>query len=658
MTAARLRPNATAVALSLLCAWTTAAGPARAQSPAAEAQAPYTDREIPGLAPETVNEGPPPEYDTSGWPRYLRLETRASTSPFDDRSDAALSYGGYGLLDTPNHGSLSFDGQYAPRSSGGTFTLRQRGMPLDGGWVANHELGVINSLAPDVTRRASRVYVPSTYLRGLGGEWVQVERGWQLQLGSGEPGQLGILPDTRFLGLGGRRSTAGLQWRPGGGSALTGSGWTVAAQLETARDVRTFNTSGTRFDADAQRFALRHESGDLRWQGQWLGSRHRGTGQTSNGAWLDAEWGQGAWANGAGAYRLDDGLNWAGQSMANDLEGVYLRSRHTRRQWSVDGSLDLLRSLSGRFDGGYFATGNARWRLSVEDSLGAGFALRQLGGGRDWNTFAEWRTANRWGPSALRAEIDGGESRGEVLRLLYDQDWQVSTNWGLTSTLGLARYSESQAIGQSAGTQFTGAIGLNLPIGSRAGVRGSLQIEQGPGSQRRESLNLAANWRIDSRWSLEGSWVWNSGRASQAFSLDPLAPPVTLDSSLSNRSFFVALRYELEAGSRNVPLGGRPSEGGGSIEGVVFFDENRNGRQEANETGVPNATVFLDNRYGVRTDSQGRFSFPFVAVGTRTIALRGDSLPLPWNLVGDGSAPAEVSLRQTLRLSLPVQRAE
>jgi hypothetical protein len=73
---------------------------------------------------------------------------------------------------------------------------------------------------------------------------------------------------------------------------------------------------------------------------------------------------------------------------------------------------------------------------------------------------------------------------------------------------------------------------------------------------------------------------------------------------------------------------------------------------------VPNATVYLDNRYAVRTDSQGRFEFPLVASGTRSVTLRADSLPLPWNVVGDGAQSTEVQLRQTTRLSLPVQRAE
>jgi hypothetical protein len=69
-------------------------------------------------------------------------------------------------------------------------------------------------------------------------------------------------------------------------------------------------------------------------------------------------------------------------------------------------------------------------------------------------------------------------------------------------------------------------------------------------------------------------------------------------------------------------------------------------------------TVFLDNRYAVRTDSQGRFEFPFVASGPRTVSVRGETLPLPWNVVDEGQAKVDVRLRESVTLSIPVQRNE
>ena len=118
------------------------------------------------------------------------------------------------------------------------------------------------------------------------------------------------------------------------------------------------------------------------------------------------------------------------------------------------------------------------------------------------------------------------------------------------------------------------------------------------------------------------------------------------------------LRYDIDAGSRSIPLGGKALDGGGRIEGTVFFDTNRSGAQDASETGAPGITVTLDNRYAVRTDAQGRFSFPFVAAGPRTISVRNESLPLPWAVVDEGQTKIDVRLRETTTLSLPVQRPD
>ncbi len=197
----------------------------------------------------------------------------------------------------------------------------------------------------------------------------------------------------------------------------------------------------------------------------------------------------------------------------------------------------------------------------------------------------------------------------------------------------------------------------SAPLSNKASLRGNLSTERNDHGQSRHSLNLGANWRIDPRWSLEGYYNRSTGRSRFNPSLDPLAPlPVFVPDS--DRSFYAVLRYEFDAGSRNVPLGGKAADGGGRIEGTVYFDANRSGTQEASETGVPNVTVFLDNRYAVRTDSQGRFEFPFVASGPRTVTVRPDTLPLPWNVVDQGQVKLDVRLRESVSLTIPVQRSE
>lgn len=619
----------------------------------------YVDRVIENLPPEPLDDSDAYAYNREGSPRFLRLETRLGSQPFDQTHSTRIGYGIYGLLETPNHGTLSIDGTYAPRDSSGTLTLRQRGMPLDGGWLVSNELGVINSPSPDVTRLPSRVYVPSAILQGLSTEWQNPGQGMQLQASTGQPGRLDFLPANGFRRLQGQRTTLGGQWRLNavGADSLSSQGWTVALRHEDARNVSNLDNPvlpSDIIDANSTLLALRHEGGEHRIQGQVVSTQASNVSGTRSGFWIDGEWDDGPRRHGAGVYRLEPDLSWAQLPLANDIMGAYVRSSWRTRQWSTEGSVDWLNSVSGRNSSGFFATGSARWRLNRDHSVGVGGTVRRFNGNA-WGTYGDWRMQNSWGNSGLRLEFAGGGDQPSSRGLTWDQEWMVPQGWALSTSLGANAYSATQSL--PAETTWNGALSVSAPLTSKAGLRGNLSTERNNSGQARHSLNLGANWRIDPRWSLEGNYNRSTGRSRFTPSLDPLAP-LPLFIPESDRSFYAVLRYEFDAGSRNVPLGGKAADGGGRIEGTVYFDANRSGTQEASETGVPNVTVFLDNRYAVRTDSQGRFEFPFVASGPRTVTVRPDTLPLPWNVVDQGQAKVDVRVRESISLTLPVQRSE
>ncbi len=641
--------------------WALLTPTASAQTPAAPGPAAaYQDRVLDDLPPEPLDDGgATPAYDSSGWPRFLRLETRLGTEPFDDQHHSRAGVAVYGLLETPNHGTLSLDGSHSPHSGRGTLTLRQRGLPLGGGWTGNHEAGVLNSPLPPIHRLPSRVALPSALIQGVAGEWARDDGGWQWQAASGTPGRLEGLPSSVWRSGSGQRHSLGLQWRPGvqatPADPLDRSGWTLAAQLEAARDIALLDNPlpTDRFDADSALLTARHETDDRRVQAQWVQAHGGRLGGQRQGLWVDAEWDDGPRHHGAGLYRLDPDLHWAGQPMASDAQGVYARSAWRTRQWSAEGSLDWLRSVSGDTADGIYATFSGRRRLGAASQIGAGGALRDFDG-RAWTAYVDWRHDNAWGNSGWRLDLSGGASQAHEQRLGYDQDWRVPQGWTLATSLGLGRVGADD--GQAAQTLWAAALSLGAPIGSRAQLRASLDTERRSGGEHHDSLSLGASWRIDTRWSVEGQFHRGLGRYSSA-SLDPLAPPVSTQTT-ADRSFYAVLRYELQAGSRLAPLGGRPQEGGGRIEGVVYLDANRSGTQEASESGASGVTVYLDNRYAVRTDAQGRFSFPFVAAGTRTVTVRNETLPLPWAVVDEGSVKVPVRLREDTRLSLPVQKSD
>jgi hypothetical protein len=122
-------------------------------------------------------------------------------------------------------------------------------------------------------------------------------------------------------------------------------------------------------------------------------------------------------------------------------------------------------------------------------------------------------------------------------------------------------------------------------------------------------------------------------------------------------SFFLTLRYSYRAGRPAGVLGGAPGAAAGFIQGSVFLDENDSGMRDAGEAGVANITVLLNDRFSVRTDSQGNFSFPMVATGTYTLRVLPDSLPLPWNFADDEAVQqVDVRVRQQASVDFPARR--
>jgi hypothetical protein len=239
-------PTATAT-LTLGLALLAPAAPAQTAATAPAAAAPYQDRVLVDLPPEALDAANgAPAYDSSGWPRFLRLENRLGTEPFDDRHRTRAGIAVYGLLETPNHGALSIDGSHSPHSGRGTLTLRQRGLPLGAGWTANHEAGVINSPLPPINRLPSRVHLPAALLQGAAGEWSRDDGRLQWSAATGEPGRLEGLPSSVWRNGVGQRHSLGLQWRPGAPATpadpLDRSGWTLAAQRESARGVALVDT--------------------------------------------------------------------------------------------------------------------------------------------------------------------------------------------------------------------------------------------------------------------------------------------------------------------------------------------------------------------------------------------------------------------------------
>jgi hypothetical protein len=58
-----------------------------------------------------------------------------------------------------------------------------------------------------------------------------------------------------------------------------------------------------------------------------------------------------------------------------------------------------------------------------------------------------------------------------------------------------------------------------------------------------------------------------------------------------------------------------------TINGIVFDDENQNGELDAEEIGISEVTVFLDDTIAQTTDGDGNYSFSGVENGTHTLSV-------------------------------------
>ena len=613
---------------------------------AAPAAPAYEDKLIEGLAPLDGDESDAADYDRKGWPRHLRFETRLGKQPFDDRKfDAGVSV--LGAIDTPNHGVLSVDANYGGRDVRGYFTLRQRALPVEGGWLANNELGVLTPLAPEVMRKPSRVFLPSFITRGGSTEWLSRESRLQFIATAGSLGRLQGYSVPGFLPLSGNIATVGAQGMAGG--------WRLAARHAQADGIALIdNPSGPSdfISGPSTHVAARTDTGTYTLQANAISARTSDAAGTRYGAWVDGEWTRGNEVYGAGAYRLDPNLSWAGHPMASDIEGVYANASLSTRRLNAQGSVDVLRPVSGLGDTGILATASGQWRYSRTLTIGLGGSARRYNGSAG-SAYADTQWRNDWGDSAVRAQYFRSASQEQTRRVTLDHTWL--TGLGATFSTGVSIGRESTP-GRS-GTIWGAAASFAAPVFSNATLVGNVTTDQRPEGNSSSSANVSLSWPVSANWSLEGNLVYTRGRQNVLTPLDPLAPVFDRQSTQTDStSFFVVLRYEERAGSRSVALGGTPQGGGGTIEGTVYLDANRNGTQEAGETGAANVTVYLDGRYAARTDSMGRFVFPFVAPGSRVITVVNETLPLPWEVGSRPDTRIEVTIRETTRVAIPVER--
>ncbi len=629
----------------------------------------YQDHYIGGgsLAPD-ISAGENGTEDTQGLARSLQIDAvtsrlssheGGSSSTFTENGIVAksqwetASYGAWSL-DASGRIGGSDQGQ-SEQGQGGVVTLRQRGMPFDGGWQADNAIGDLNAPDIDLARFQSRFYLPTGPMQGLTTEW-RGPSGLQFVAGGGEPGLYDGIEVPNFRTLSGSTATAGAQWSPA-------SQWTIGGQLIEAHDVNLaigpVIDGSTLMSSTTGVLTAAWQDGGERLQMNLLDGEVSGK-SNAVGGWVDGSIAQGRFLQNAGLFRIDPNMTWGNQLIANDAQGGYYRLNYQSRQWLADVGVDEVRSVSGLGTNTTFLTGDTRYQLFRDWGVGGVANVSHSDGGNGWSLQGYVDHLNSWGTG--RAQADYADTpTGRDATVTLDQTWSAPTGIRLSTSASVERINgalinglqqDSTVLGIAAygGGQLTTRLSIDGNVRWAEAVQGSAA----PGISANVSLTyqLSQNWAILATYydSQVGSWT-------PLMVVSPLTPPVaTPIAAVEERGIFLRIRYQRASGSHFAPLGGAPGAGSGEIAGILYLDANYNGRPDAGETGAPNVTVVLDGRFSVQTDANGRFNFPVVATGHHVVTVISDNLPLPWALVNGGRTEVDVTTRGRTDISIGAQR--
>jgi len=705
-----MKRRALRTALGLCSAGTALAGagawaqePVSAGAPPAAATAAYVDRVLEEGA--VVPEAPQIEEPSTGWPRGWSAElqsNRQSSSAVKTQSQA-LTFSGF--LDTPNYGAFSanlnlnrnpapvygygvFGSSGSPSSvvpftarNNSTWRIDQRAMPFDGGWFGNSAIGNINMASTPLARGVGRVFLPSLPIEGVS---VSVEQPGRTQFNA-SAGRLGYFDGLAFEGFSAGRGTAasvGAQTQIAGGDGPLAIGRTDAAvQFVEARNVNTSGVTGYARDT-------RTLWGAVSWQGlaPWADALGRGTGGISDrvggmrvqanlvhsagrpsdatsqaasdaatGGWLDAAWRTDWLQQNASVFYFQPSLRWGSDTLPNNLRGASWRGDISTRQWQLGGNVELSDSVSGVQRRSLYANVFGRYRFDSRDAVSGNVAVRS-GSYAAQSAQLTWEHQSDWGYTQWRTDAAHGVDL-RVLRTGVDHAWRVGEAQTLSTSLAVEQANRS---GASLRSVYWGVLGTTpFVAGARLdlSLRGSNGI--GGNSARFLSANARLAWPLGSGWSFITQLTASRGQEALDPTVVSALTTATLQPTLivpSTRSFMLVLRYEGRAGSASAPIGGAPGLGDGRLEGHVFFDQNNNGRREANEGGVGGVTVRIDRRYVTQTDAQGFYSFPSVAGGSHEVELVQDTLPLPWSSPGSSTQRVDIRVRGTAVSDFGVQK--
>lgn len=630
---------------------------------------------------------------------FVESRSQFSDSAGNDRADSAMLETGLNAeyrFETRDYGVFSIQAATHLRdehwdmnadvlssqsdTTGSRLTLNNTALPITGGVLADVKWGDTRSGMVDVLNRARRVSLGSATIRGVNLHLYADELG--VWAGSGKLGSLEGSPYPGFSPKQGMLDWFGFR-RAVDGEHYIGFQFNRASGIPLqASDLATDAASEDIFSTAAAVGLSDPETGRY---GQMLvlQSRTPTTAQTAannaNGIYIDAGFDQGRYKHRLGVWFADPDLYFGSSVIASNNRGGYWSADFASARWTINGAINIEQSNPEYADGDVRRERlnlnlRAQKRLGRHRTLGGHVQISQK---RSDNQAAQSQSGSRsvraglnyqtrlagWGHSLYSLSfydneplVDNAEpASGESLK--WEQSWGSHQLAGMpvtfNSSLGLAHdrsedeqfFYPTAAVTAQYQLDADWRFNANLSYTSR---HGNLSTSQGVSGSLSSEYKLGRNLNLGAMFSV------NEARIN----LDQPVAGTTGISRSRDRYGYIYLNWRGNAGKSFQSIGVRRNGqfGQGEIVGTVFADTNKDALKQMDEVGVAGVEVQLDGRYVTKTDQQGQFRFHQVATGKHTLRLTPNTVPLPWSYASDKGVDVEVPLRNSVTMSIPLER--
>lgn len=568
-----------------------------------------------------------PEIEDRGPYRQWYVDTTAVNTGTGIKLDTISS----GIRwDVENYGIWSLainkkNGGFSQASSDVVYfrQLKVTDFPTSGGGDAQFALGHTRSPLLRVAEKGVRFFIPAQSMDGVVVDMQDKSSRWFIA--AGEAGQIGGAY---------------------GGSGFEGSNKAVLSvgyEKEFAgylAGIQSMIVKGGNGEAGSLSImpSLEKEVGGIKFHGQAV---FNDNDKKSFGVWGSGDYKNDAKKYTFGVFHFEPSLKWGDSALQENEQGWHFRYSEQTKRWGTTANIEQVKILSESEITTYGQIGG-RYQLDTKTNLN-GMIAAKAGKSPGWQV--QGAVDKKISIGNIRGQLDHGSWDGsDNTQASLEYTPNLETNLKISTELSVGR---SVSIGNDSNKKLENWRSIGVTAGMDVDdirFEGSAKTTFWNSRKRSDSFQLSSIWQINESWSLAASANWQNGGTELNWDMSPLATSKTK----ANQSFWVTLKYQDSVGEL-VKYG--PS---GSVDVMVFFDENGNGKRDFGEKVLKNIAVTLDNRQTAQTDDFGVAFFSGVPTGQHKFNISPSEIPLPWQMNDNAPVFSNVDVREKVKVLIPL----